>query len=1394
MINFLRKIFSSIGLVIILTITNLKAQTITDPWMTFSRYRPSLVVTDGLGNVYAVSSNIISKITSTGVVTQAWATLANDAIPVGIAIDGSGNIYTSNNAINTISKVTSTGVVTQVWATLASNARPYGIAIDFSGNVYTGNQGNSTISKVSPAGLVTQAWATLATDNSFNRIAIDGLGNVYKTNWSNGTISKIASTGVVTQTWASGVGADEMAIDGSGNVYTSNSFNSTISKVTSTGVVNQAWVTLASGTRPSGIAIDGTGNIYILEPTKINKVTSTGVLTQAWATLASDSYSLDLAIDGSGNIYTANESNSSISKVTSSGLVTQVWAALPKLVNPKIIAIDNNGNLNVSFNYNLATISPLGSVTQTIQGIQTQAIAIDNANNIYTNNNNSVVSFVNSSGVADINWAKLKLSSSPIKLVIDGSGNIYSANRGNNTISKVTPSGGNYQVWATLASGNDQSLQNGANPIDIAIDGSGNVYTANNSNNTISKVTSAGVVTQAWATLSTNPNAIAIDASGNLYTANGNSTISKVTSAGIVTQAWATLSTNPIIDIAIDASGNLYTVNGNNIISKVTSAGVVTQAWATLANNAYPWSIAIDGSGNIYTLNQGNNTISKVTSAGIVTQAWATLATNTITYFSNIAIDALGNLYTTNGNSTISKVTSAGAVTQAWATLISGAGSLGLAIDGSGNVYSANNSNNTISKVSSAGAVTQEWATLITGAYPSGVAIDNSGNVFTANTTNNTISKITTGGIVTQEWATLASGAKPYSIVIDGSGNLFTANGNNTVSKITSTGAVTQAWATLASDAIPSGIIIDQSGNLYTSNNGNSTISKITTPSGVVTQAWATLGNGANKIAIVMDQLGNIYSCIAKTGNNTISKINSNGIITQIYVDQSSYIYNQSIAVDKKNDVYVVNLEGQKIIKISNCNTPIPTPTITSINATSFCQGVVDTLKSNATTGNQWYLNGNPISGATDVNYIANASGNYTVVASNSGCSSGVSSATSITAIPSPQTPIITSINATSFCQGGVDTLKSNATTGNQWYLNGKAISGATGVNYIANASGNYNVVASNSGCSSGVSSATTITAIPSPPTPIITSLNDTSFCQGGVDTLKSNIITGNQWYLNGNKIQGATGVNYIANASGNYTVVAINSGCSSGVSSATTIKVNPSPPTPIITSLNATSFCQGGVDTLKSNATTGNQWYLNGKAISGATGVNYIANASGNYTDSVTNSNGCKNGSIYTTILVNPIPLVPTLSRDSSNFLTSTGNKNLWFKDGFQLSDTLQKIKPTIGGSYTAKANINGCLSSASASYYYLVTDMINLSSDEFIKLAPNPFINQLNFDFVVKGYQRLNLEVFDVATGMKKASMQNLTPGMPINLSQLSGGTYILKVSSNDGKIYYQFKMVKL
>src|SRR6202022_3123648 len=70
------------------------------------------------------------------------------------------------------------------------------------------------------------------------------------------------------------------------------------------------------------------------------------------------------------------------------------------------------------------------------------------------------------------------------------------------------------------------------------------------------------------------------------------------------------------------------------------------------------------------------------------------------------------------------------------------------------------------------------------------------------------------------------------------------------------------------------------------------------------------------------------------------------------------------------------------------------TPTITPGGATTFCQGGNVTLTSSSATGNQWYLNGGPISSATSQAYVASASGNYTVVVTTSGCASTASAAT----------------------------------------------------------------------------------------------------------------------------------------------------------------------------------------------------------------------------------------------------------------------------------------------------------------------------------------------------------------------------------------------------------------
>lgn len=172
-----------------------------------------------------------------------------------------------------------------------------------------------------------------------------------------------------------------------------------------------------------------------------------------------------------------------------------------------------------------------------------------------------------------------------------------------------------------------------------------------------------------------------------------------------------------------------------------------------------------------------------------------------------------------------------------------------------------------------------------------------------------------------------------------------------------------------------------------------------------------------------------------------------------------------------------------------------------------------------------------------------------------------------------------------------------------------------------------------------------------------------------------------------------------------------------------------------------------------------------------------------------------CETSRSQILINIKKTPAQPMLFRDSINNLVSNTTFGLsWYKDGVAILDTVQKIKPSISGSYTVKSTQNGCSSSFSTPYYYLVTDLINLSADEFIKLAPNPVQNQMNIDFVIKGYQRLNIDFYELSKGLLKYSNKGVFAGSQLYLGQLSPGTYVVSVRSEDGKVAHKLKVIKL
>src|ERR1043165_6006315 len=138
---------------------------------------------------------------------------------------------------------------------------------------------------------------------------------------------------------------------------------------------------------------------------------------------------------------------------------------------------------------------------------------------------------------------------------------------------------------------------------------------------------------------------------------------------------------------------------------------------------------------------------------------------------------------------------------------------------------------------------------------------------------------------------------------------------------------------------------------------------------------------------------------------------------------------------------------------------------------------------------------------------------------------------------------------------------------------NGTIVGGTTSqsITYTAGASGSVVLQLTTTDGTGCVKVSTLSVPIDTVPTPTITPSSPTTFCGSG--TLTSSAASGNQWYLNGAPIGAATSTTYNATASGSYTVcVTDGNGCSSAMSAATAITINPTPATP--TASNTGPYC----------------------------------------------------------------------------------------------------------------------------------------------------------------------------------------------------------------------------
>jgi sugar lactone lactonase YvrE len=332
---------------------------------------------------------------------------------------------------------------------------------------------------------------------------------------------------------------------------------------------------------PGGVALDTNNNVYVADTYNgaIRKMTPSGSGWVVTTVATGLNYPYGVAVDMSNNVYVGDTFNNVVRKYTPSGTNWVMTTLAGSFANPTGVAVDTNGNVYVvEFATSVIAKVTAGGVVSIMAG---QA---------------------NSTGTNDGNGSAARFDY-PNGLAVDSAGNVYVADSGNNTIRKITP-GGMVSTVAGLArvsGGVDGtgSVARFSSPESVAVDGATNVYVADYDNDTIRRVTPAGVVTTLGGLLGLQgdtdatginarfnlPDGVAVDSNGVVYVADeDNMTI----------RQGALFVVPPVIVItSLSFSGNQFEFN----LTGPAGQTVVVQESTNLINWVSLWTNTLGSNG-----------------------------------------------------------------------------------------------------------------------------------------------------------------------------------------------------------------------------------------------------------------------------------------------------------------------------------------------------------------------------------------------------------------------------------------------------------------------------------------------------------------------------------------------------------------------------------------------------------------------------------------------------------------------------------------------------------------------------------------------------------------------------------------------------------------------------
>jgi sugar lactone lactonase YvrE len=232
------------------------------------------------------TNGIITTVAGGGSLRDNDGTLATDvqfSALQGVAVDAAGNLYVSDSGFEKVYKVDVNGILTKVAGSggstyngdggpaITANLIPMGIAIDGAGNLYIADWSNGRIRMVDTSGIIHTVIASLSQPRG---VAVDSSGNVYVADTGHHEVLKVNTSAISTVLAGDGTAGNingelsspsGVAVDTSGNVYIADSGNQVVRALLNynTPVGDQVTVSLGGGTTVTFAHVSAAGNTTV---------------------------------------------------------------------------------------------------------------------------------------------------------------------------------------------------------------------------------------------------------------------------------------------------------------------------------------------------------------------------------------------------------------------------------------------------------------------------------------------------------------------------------------------------------------------------------------------------------------------------------------------------------------------------------------------------------------------------------------------------------------------------------------------------------------------------------------------------------------------------------------------------------------------------------------------------------------------------------------------------------------------------------------------------------------------------------------------------------------------------------------------------------------------------